>query len=251
MPYNRAIVSGNALEIYEYEKDIPLYRTKRKRSKTVADVPSVVSTGENILSERELGRRRSSSGRASLAFRRLVSANLVGTDRPLLFALTYAENFTDLRGAYKDFTAFIQALRYRFGSEFKYVAVPEFQKRGAVHFHALFWGLPSELVLSERQTRAIAKLWGHGFVDLVQTDGNVKISGYLSKYMAKAFIDSRLSGCKAYVASRNILRPLVQSFSGNLWAFLREWGVDKPAILNREFMTLWLGRCQYKYYLLD
>lgn len=251
MPYNRAIVSGNVLEIYEYEKDIPLFRNKRKRSTSSIDVPSVVSDRKDILSERELGRRRSSSGRASLAFRRLVSANLIGTDRPILLALTYAENFGDLRGAYKDFTTFIQALRYRFGKDFRYVAVPEFQKRGAVHFHALFWGLPSQLVLSERSTRFIAGIWGHGFVDVVQTDGNIKISGYLSKYMAKAFIDPRLSGCKAYVGSRNILRPLAQSFSGNLWAFLKEWGVDKPSIINREFMTLWLGRCQYRYYLLD
>src|SRR5690606_15820961 len=102
------------------------------------------------------------------------ASNLGGSSLPILATLTYRDNFTDLSGAYKHFSAFIQSLRHKFGKTFKYICVPEFQKRGAVHFHALFWGLPENLLSLERKSRTLATIWGKGFVYLKQTDGNEK-----------------------------------------------------------------------------
>jgi len=69
-------------------------------------------------------------------FRRLVGANL--PSKPLLISFTYNVFMGDITTGYRDYKSFVQALRYRFGKDLKYIAVPEFQKSGRVHFHALF-----------------------------------------------------------------------------------------------------------------
>src|SRR5690606_27837965 len=111
------------------------------------------------------------------------------------------------------------ALRNKFGKAFSYIAVSEFQKRGAIHFHALFWGLPAEVFSQERQTRTIALIWKQGFVYMKETDGNDKLSSYLAKYMVKTFTDPRLKNKKAYLASRNIKRPkIIAGVDYSFWA---------------------------------
>jgi hypothetical protein len=198
-----------------------------------------------------LGKRSDNARRASLAFRRIVASNLGGSTRPLLVTLTYRDNFTDLARAYKHLTTFIQSLRSKFGKNFKYVVVPEFQKRGAVHFHALVWGLPEEIFLRERETRILAEIWGRGYVYLKETDGDEKLSFYLSKYMAKAFIDPRLKNQKCYVASRNIQRPIVQTGPFYIPVVLEEFGVTEEAILDRTYQTKWLGEGRYRLFKLN
>ncbi|HEV7423767.1 MAG TPA: hypothetical protein VGO21_01100, partial [Candidatus Paceibacterota bacterium] len=126
------------------------------------------------------------------------------------------------------------------------ICVPEFQKRGAVHFHALFWGLPEEIFLQERKTRMLAGFWAKGFVYLKETDGNEKLSFYLSKYMAKAFIDPRLKNQKCYVASRNIQRPKVIVGASPLWPILEDYGITGEPLVDREYDTKYLGKGRYR-----
>lgn len=249
MGYNKVIVSGPLIETYEYEKNIHPYIRPRKR--IAYDVPREVLAvgGADSLQGEKLGKRRDNAKRAQNDFGRLVRSNLDGVVRPLLVTLTYQENQTDLCTAFGDFTAFVQALRYRFGKGFKYIAVPEFQKRGAVHFHALFWGLPEELLFRERSTRELAQAWARGFVYLKPTDGNEKLSWYLAKYMSKAYLDARLAHFKAYVASRNICRPRVYTGIAPLYPILDDYGLSPADVLHeKRFMTYWLGRAIYKRY---
>jgi len=247
--YNKIIVSGNHLEIYSYEKNLSIYRRERKPVKARPTVSVLVSNGPDTLSPGQLGKRRDNARRATVAFARLVRSNLDGNEPPILVTLTYAKNETSLRTGYSDFGAFIQALRYRFGKGFKYIACPEFQKRGAVHFHALFWGISSSLVLSERKTRLFGQLWGRGFVDLYLTDGSEKMSSYLAKYMAKAYLDPRLKGQKDYIASRNIKRPIVMSDISPLWPVMDDYGLSTDTPLHeKHFNTYWLGKGRYRAY---
>lgn len=249
MGYSKFISYGDNLEVYEYEKDVirtALRRSAvtRKRDNAKDDLGTA---GEDTLSERKLGKRQDNARRASLGFRRIVAANLGGSVRPILATLTYRDNLCELSEAYRHLSAFIQHLRYRYGKSFRYVCVPEFQKRGAVHFHALFWGLPESVFSRERKDRAIATLWGQGFVYLKQTDGNEKLSFYLSKYMAKAFADPRLKNQKCYVTSRNIQRPTIQIGASPAWALLDEYKIDeKSALVDREYSTRWLGKGRYR-----
>jgi hypothetical protein len=206
--------------------------------------------GEDSLSRQKdkakMGKRADNARRASMAFRRIITSNLVGAGAAILVTLTYADNFTDLTGAYQHTTAFNQSLRYRYGKAFSYVFVPEFQKRGAVHFHALYWGLPEELFHEERKNRTLSKIWGHGFVFLKETDGNEKLAFYLAKYFTKAFVDPRLVNFKCYVASRNVKRPLVQMGPFNIDMVLEDYGAEQEPIIDRTYSTHWLGEGRYR-----
>jgi len=70
--------------------------------------------------------------------------------------------------------------------------------------------------------------------------------------MSKAMQDVRLGGEKAYYASRNIMRPV--SISANSLAkykieVIQQEVIHTGELLNeREFDTMWLGRCTYKRY---
>lgn len=237
------------MEIYEYEKDISLYQRPRRRAKSDVPDPVLAPDGGDPLSERQLGKRRDNARRAQLAFSRFVRSNIDGVVSPILLTLTYAENQENLRIAYGDFRSFSQALRYRFGKGFRYICVPEFQKRGAVHFHALIWGLPESVLLQERNTREIALLWGLGFVYIKPTDGSEKLSTYLAKYMTKAYLDPRLAHCKAYVGSRNCARPKVMSNFSPIWPVLEDYEIStKPCLQEKHYMTQWLGRGKYRRY---
>jgi len=251
MGYNKMLVYGSKVELYEYEKNINTIRGIRNKR----EFKSEISNGELALSgvddvqQIQVGKRQDSARHASMVFRRLVSSNLVGTDLPLLVTITYSINQTDLRQGYRDFKSFNQALRYKFGKDFKYICVPEFQKRGAVHFHALYWGLPERIFLEERKTRFLARLWGQGFIYLKQTDGNIKISSYLAKYMSKAFCDMNLKNQKAFVCSRNVLRPVVYSGIDSIFYLLDDYvGMDIVPCKEKRFMSKWLGEVRYREY---
>jgi len=233
MSYAKAIMYGDTLEIYEYEKKPPPHvRGLRKKDRPKLD------------EDKKFEKRKDNVLQAKRNFRRLVGANL--SSKPLLISFTYNVFMGDITTGYRDYKSFVQALRYRFGKDLKYIAVPEFQKSGRVHFHALFWGLPNKIASQERRTRLIAKMWGKGFVDIIETDGHGKISSYLAKYMAKAFVDKHLKNQKAYVSSRNIDRPVVDKnaiVSMYLFQFTKDG--DLP-IMDNSYKTKWTGQCRHR-----
>lgn len=236
--YTKYIQSGTLVELYTYEKE-PItqrgYIQKRRPQRR---------GGINT-------RTRANSARSRKAFQRLVRANCVGDVFPALVTLTMFE-IVRIDTAYDAFNEFVRKLRRRFGKEFKYIVVPEFQKRGAVHFHALVWGLPYDIISNESRLRYLQALWGEGFLDCIVTDGSSKLAGYLSKYMSKAMSDQRLFSQKAYVSSRNVLRSVSINSSLPLYYSKELLGVDSVDNLELlyagEFDTVWLGRCDYKKY---
>jgi len=237
MSYTKIIRSGTLTEVYEYEKK-PIPYEKRKAYR-----PRKRSSRNLFVTNRDSRNLR----RLKKHFERIIFSNLSATDKPALITLTMFE-VMPIEQAYIAYTDFIHRLRRVYGKSFSYVAVPEFQKRGAVHFHALFWGLPEKLIDEERNTRNIQRLWLRGFVDCVPTDGSYALARYLSKYMSKAMQDSRLRYQKAYTCSRNIMRPV--SFSTDLldeYADILGVG-DKTLVNSRTFDTMWLGKATYKLY---
>jgi hypothetical protein len=50
--------------------------------------------------------------------------------------LTFRENLHNIKEANYEFLKFIKRVKYKFG-DFKYLAVIEFQDRGAIHYHMI------------------------------------------------------------------------------------------------------------------
>lgn len=100
-----------------------------------------------------------------------------------------------------------------------FLRVPERHQDGAVHFHAVMFGMPENLACEfqkrgrywthccpksrpcERKVRTLAKLWGHGFVDLQQVRKPERVGAYIAGYLTKNKPDWSLFGL--HVASAN------------------------------------------------
>lgn len=251
MSYYKAIIYGDYLELYNYAKNPRVAGRKKRTVQSRADMSVVVDSERDGEEAQEKYKKRQGNIRHAVSsFRRLVLCNNAESKPPLLITFTYADNQRDLKIAYKDFHACIRAMRNSFGGVFRYIAVPEFQKRGAVHFHALFWGLPESLCAEERSTRVVASLWKRGFVDVFLTDGSDKLSGYLAKYMSKSYADFRLRNFKAYRCSRNVKKPVVEKDLGGTMFLNHVYGigVDNPPCRDVEFDTQWMGKGRFRLY---
>jgi hypothetical protein len=107
-----------------------------------------------------------------------------------LLTLTFHENVTNDQVAWDRFKYFNKLMRFRYGDKWAYVAVPEYQKRGAVHFHLAIVGYYHANTVRRLWRRACGKLGGN--VDITsprkaeKNSWNPKrIANYLSKYITK------------------------------------------------------------------
>ena len=129
---------------------------------------------------------------------------------PVFVTLTFAENIQNLTQANRMFSKFIQRLNYEVfhkkGARLVYLGVVEFQKRGAVHYHIIFFNLPF--------IQNIREIWDEGRVDVKAVWTLREVINYVSKYMVKEASDGRLRGKKRFFTSRKILRPVnIRSYS--------------------------------------
>lgn len=197
--------------------------------------------------------------------RRLALSNFTSDD--CFITLTYAKNMQDVKQADKDFKNFIKRLRNFSKQKIKYLAVREFQKRGAIHFHFLTdLKLPSwvknENSLKEYE-RVIGDLWGFGFVDVkllnkAKSKNNKynnkpvdNVGAYLIKYMTKENHDIRLKEHKAYLPSRGLQKPYIYT-EDEAKAIINAYNLDKK---KEEFTNTYdsefLGNITYKEYNLN
>lgn len=153
--------------------------------------------------------------RSNLSCQRIAKTNRKEWES--FITLTFADNVTDIAEANKMFNAWRTNIK-KLKPNFKYLAVPEFQKRGAVHYHILSnLGLEDKDIILEQQIKkgkAVkftdlydVKYWSKGFarVDFIKNDYK-KIYSYICKYMTKD-IDNKLFGKKRYFYSQNLDRP--------------------------------------------
>jgi hypothetical protein len=151
--------------------------------------------------------KRRASARARKKIRRLCQTACF--DRML--TLTFRENVTDRKEAWKKFHYFNKLMRWRFKEKWFYVVVPELQKRGAVHFHLAVRGWFHVQTVRRFWHRAVGELGGN--VDITSPrKANGKnswnprhISNYLAKYVAKEVI-SDFNG-KRYASGGHIQVP--------------------------------------------
>ncbi len=191
----KAVISGPIKEVYEFEKDVHFGGQLKSRNRR-----------HRRTGKRNLGIRRPFSiSRARKHIRRLIACNSgeypAYTDKFVTF--TFAENVTGLKEANEMWRKFMMRLNYHIGHSLKYVSVVEFQKRGAVHYHAVFFNLPFV------DNDELAKIWSHGFIKINAIKHIRSIGAYVSKYLQKGVVDARLFNEKCYFASRGLIKPTV------------------------------------------
>ena len=109
-----------------------------------------------------------------------------------------------------------------------YVVVPEYHKKGGLHFHLLIGGATAEdlrlkdsgkVVKSGRckgQTIFNVERWSEknkGFSTATKVLDTNAVKYYLSKYLTKGKVDPRFFGKKRFYVSRNINRPQVEKMA--------------------------------------
>lgn len=153
--------------------------------------------------------------RAARAVRHYVRR--LGADH--LLTVTYRENMQDFERAKSDWDKFRRYVTARY-PEWRYVVVTELQQRGAIHFHAAVKGYQDVAWLRRCWWRVIGE--GMGNIDVKgppkrfaegggKTWKSSKLSGYLTKYMTKAF-DISLHHAKRYWASQGLPKVKVSAW---------------------------------------
>lgn len=184
----KIISNGHVIEVYEYE--FPCQHGfagnggRRKK--------------EEEESERSEEIRATSCRAARNRLRRLAVANF--TNHSKFITLTFKRNEKDVQSANNSFKKFIQRLRYRYG-RFKYIAVIEFQERGAVHYHMM-----SDLPYIKN--KELRDLWDQGHVKINDIKHVDNVGAYMIKYMLKDLKDPRLKGQKSYLSSKGLDKPI-------------------------------------------
>jgi hypothetical protein len=224
----KVIANGHILEVYEYEKDVCSgFAGQGGRSKM-----------DEHKSDREEENRRLSCRRARDMIRRICIANF--DEHSKFITLTYKDNQTDLKASNIDFKRFIQKMRYRYGN-FKYVAVIEFQDRGAVHYHMM-----SDLPYIPK--KQLGEIWEMGFVKINDITKVDNVGAYMLKYMLKDTTDERLKTKKAYLTSKGLDRP--EPFRGDEAKKIYDvYGLaDKEKAFANSYESEHFGKITYSEY---
>ena len=231
----KTIISGNIIETFEYEN--PYLKGYQNRATQKGRACSTYTDEKTKEDNREKVMYRARS-----RIRRLANANPQLTK---FLTLTFAENIPDLKIANKMFCAFIKRLNYysqktHFAKKIEYIAVVEFQKRGAIHYHLL-------CSLPYTPAKEIERIWKHGFVKINKIDNVDNIGAYITKYMTKDDHDERLIGNRSYFTSQGLTEPV---------EILNETIEVQEKSLAREpykttFFNEQLGNITYTQYVLD
>lgn len=271
VPYDiKVIESGHVKELYHYgETRFRGYERSQaygaNKQMLVSDVDQ--ETGEIIQREatekeaeeireaQKMISREKSNVRARNNVRRLALSNFSGRSRFL--TLTFRENIQDVELANKTFKRFVKYMNEDLRKEekkLKYLAVIEFQKRGAIHYHMLVEGIPFNRKgyrnhVRDRWKQAIRSVTGAegesvGNIDLKRLDtlkSVDNIGAYISKYMTKSDADKRLFGKKLYQTSRGLERPKEKTYrvesEAELEKLMKELGFDDKKIVFRSQYT--------------
>lgn len=190
--YNKKlIISGNVVELYNYETPV-IQSDEKKRVGRAGQA----TTSKEIQKQN----REKTAYRARQKVRRFANVNFDCNSK--FITLTFEKNITDLSYANSEFTKFIKRLSRKLHMSIEYIAVIEFQERGAIHYHLL-------MNVPYIPNAELNSIWSHGFVKINKIDNVDNIGAYVTKYMTKDSIDERLKGRKCYFMSRNLKKPKV------------------------------------------
>jgi len=217
--YNlKYIICGDYIQIYRYNKTHYTKDINLEELKPLNDInfsSSKSSKINNINSNRESAIDYKNIIRSKLSLERLVKSNI--SLFKSFITLTFKDNITNIKDANKTFNVWRTRIKKDFNN-FSYICVPEFQKRGAIHYHLLTnIDLKNTKIIIPQKDRVgcyNVKYWNSGFSSVFDLK-DINVIGYISKYMTKD-IDNRLFGKHRYFYSQNLKKPNIIYFNDDL-----------------------------------
>ncbi len=230
--YKKAVISGNTVQVSDFDKPVMVgYKRKTKKRLPDDELEDINTNDKQVYLKDKAKRkrpvdeakkkeyRRRSYYRAKSNIARLINSNFnryPGYSSKFV-TFTFKDNVTDISIANKEWHKFIKRLNRYVGYKVKYVVVIEFQKRGAIHYHCVFFNLPLIPVtdymaklwaINSNVNVTLSSLWGNGFVKVNRIDNIKNVGSYVSKYLSKNIDDDRLAGKKTYFCSQGLYKPI-------------------------------------------
>jgi len=200
--YNAKVIeTPTTKEIWIYDEPI-IYRAKRDESDTGEPAPGISAQKQ----AESLKRKQKHYEQMRWVIARLVDCNF--DDNTKFITLTFKRNIANIEYTNAEFKNFIKRLNYHIYNRkkhtIKYIATWEKQKRGAIHYHVVFFGFPYV------RKSQLERLWGHGFahINQIDVDSRENRGRYLSKYFAKD-LELKEHKKKAFFTSQNLKKPLI------------------------------------------
>lgn len=156
----KLVVTGNIVEYYRYDK-WQFYDFTREKDREIS------------INEKNF-RSKYSNVRSSRMIRGLVNSN---AQLNKFLTLTFADNIKDLSVANYEFKKGCQRIKDKFG-KWSYVAVVEFQERGAVHYHLV-------CDLDYIPKKFLQDVWSNGFIEINRVRIQKEVGGYFVKNLCK------------------------------------------------------------------
>lgn len=209
--YNtRMIETPTTLEIWEYLSEPVVYSITddKETNNKNGNIESIIEKKKPDVKQEydAIKRKQKHYEQMRWEISRIIDCNF--DDNTKFMTLTFKENIQDVKYTNVEFKKFIKRLNYYLYNEkkqkLKYLAVWEKQKRGAIHYHIIFFELPF-INIDELQ-----RIWGNGFVKInkIDVDSKDNRGRYVSKYFSKD-IDEKDYKQKAFFKSQNLKKPIV------------------------------------------
>lgn len=209
--YNvKTIETPTTIEVWEY-LDSPVIYSVNVCDKEPSKYESDIEEPEKAISANEhydsLKRKQKHYEEMRWVIARIVDCNF--DNKTKFMTLTFKENIQDIACTNYEFSKFIKRLNfylYHVKKQcLKYLAVWERQKRGAIHYHIIFFDLPY------MKNKELEDIWGHGFIKInrIAVDSKDNRGRYVSKYFSKD-IDEKTYKQKSFFKSQNLKSPIIK-----------------------------------------
>lgn len=207
--YNTKIIeTSTTKEVYLYEK--PIYTKVDLENKIILSEHNKRKIFDEMSAQYQydsLKRKQKHYEQMRWEVARIVDCNF--DNKTKFLTLTFKENIQDITQTNREFKYFIQRLNYHIyqtkTQSLKYIATWEKQKRGAIHYHVIFFDFP--YIAKE----TLQQIWEHGFIKInrVYVDSKENRGRYLSKYFGKD-LELKEHKKKAFFKSQQLKMPIVK-----------------------------------------
>lgn len=196
-----------------------------------------------ISEDQKTANRKKTASRAKREIRRIVNSNEENNDGNTVkfVTFTFAENITDFRSANYEWKKFRQRLEDRLKIKLKYLTVVEFQKRGAIHYHCVFFNMPYV------DQKTLFSIWGQGFGKVNKIEEVNNIGAYVCKYIGKDLEEDRLIKEKCYFTSKGLLKPLELIEKEEIDQLLSDLPHEKK-VYEKKYFDVHTGDVTYRQY---